>query len=90
MFELNEHEAINTDYMINVYLKKHEMKWVVIGRMIDGTLLPLSEHLSEETGKVVYNKLLAQHNERSKVLPADVTTGCHSRHIVMGKGGTIP
>lgn len=74
LFKLDNNQAINTDYIINVYLKQHEVKYLVLGRMIDGTMLNLSEHLSEEAARVVYNKLLQLHNERAKVLPADTSS----------------
>ena len=57
-------QSINSDYFINVYMKKHETKYVVLARMIDGTVLNLSEHLSEETALKEYERILHEANKK--------------------------
>lgn len=71
LFKLDNNQAINTDYLINIYLKQHETKHVVLGRVISGEIVNLSEHLIESEARKVYDNLLKLHNERSKVLPSN-------------------
>lgn len=64
LIELDKDQSINSDYIINLHIKRHETKWLVLGRMIDGTILNLSEHLSEERAREVYTKIKKEHNDK--------------------------
>lgn len=86
LFKLDDNQAINTDYIINVFVRKPELKWLVLGKMIDSTMLILSEHISEETALAAYDRLVLLHNERSKVLPADIVP----KHSDRGLGSLNP
>jgi hypothetical protein len=63
-----EIDTVNSDYIINLHVKKHETKFLVFARMISGEVIPLTEHLSEQDAKKEYKRIFDICNEKTAIL----------------------